>query len=320
LYFSKFIFPWRLASAYNWVNPAFSFRHVLLPLLIDLAVVALMIYMGLLIRRRLSKSKYRAYLFFSAWAGLGLLPYLQIIPLDMTAAENWFYFSMAGLMGMIGIAIGLLHVRPNWLLLALALLIVVLGVRTSIRGLDWKNANTIAFKDIASSPNDYMADKNIALYYYEQGNYNKAELYATRSVDLFPSAAGYNTLGQALAALGNYSGAAQAFTTGMKYNGIVQLYENMSALTAGYGSPAANNQFLTKAAAMFPQNPEIWFYLAIQEYRDNDLSAAKAAISQAYNYSSDSTTVSGGTISIIYSRIMNNLPLDVTYRPIPNNQ
>jgi Na+/H+ antiporter NhaD/arsenite permease-like protein len=71
---------------------------------------------------------------------------------------------------------------------------------------------------------------------------------------------------------------------------------------------------------MFPQNPEIWFYLAIQEYRDNDLSAAKAAISQAYNYSSDSTTVSGGTISIIYSRIMNNLPLDVTYRPIPNNQ
>src|SRR5665213_1907759 len=42
-YITKFIFPVKLASANYWVYPTFSFRHVLLPLLIDLAVLALLI-------------------------------------------------------------------------------------------------------------------------------------------------------------------------------------------------------------------------------------------------------------------------------------
>jgi hypothetical protein len=53
--------------------------------------------------KRTSKAETRAYLFFGAWASLGILAHLQIIPLDMTAAETWLYFPMPGILGMLGL-------------------------------------------------------------------------------------------------------------------------------------------------------------------------------------------------------------------------
>jgi hypothetical protein len=318
-YLTKFIFPWKLATSYFWTNQTFSLRHVLLPLMIDLAVIALAIYLALVIRKKVSKELYYTYLFFAVWAFIGLIPYLQIIPIDMTACETWFYLSMAGFLGMIGVILVTFqsHISPKWFLIIAVLLIGMLGVRSTIRGNDWRNPISLAYKDIAASPDNFIAYKNIALDNFNQGNYYEAKIYSLRSIDIFPNGAAYNTLGQALSVLGNYPGAVQAFTTGMRYQNLNALYENRAALTAGYGSPATNTQFLLTAVKMFPQDSKIWFYLAIQEYRDSDPNHAKAAISQAYKYWQPNDTISFNTVSAIYSRIMSNAPLDVTFNPNP---
>lgn len=95
-YISKFIFPWRLASAYYWTHPKFTVRYFLIPLIIDLILIAVFVYIGFVIGKRASKAQYFTYNFFGIWAALGLLLTLQIIPIDMTACETWFYFPMAG--------------------------------------------------------------------------------------------------------------------------------------------------------------------------------------------------------------------------------
>ncbi len=104
-YIIKFIFPWNLASAYYWVHPTFSFSNFLLPLIIDLGVLSILVNMALLIRKRAPNAHYRAYLLFATWSALGILVHIQIIPLDFTASEPWFYFSSAGVLGMIGIIV-----------------------------------------------------------------------------------------------------------------------------------------------------------------------------------------------------------------------
>jgi len=308
MFLEKFIFPWKLVSSYYWAYPNFSVRHVLFPLLIDLAVLAAIIYFGFLVHRKLSKATYYTYLFFSIWALLALLPYLQLVPLDMTASEAWFCLTMVGWLGIVGIILGLYRISLKWVLVVGVILVTAFGIRTAYRGLDWKSSYTIAAKDYSVSHDNYVADKNIALYYFSQGDYTKSRDYAQQSVSLFPNVLGYNTLGMALSALNDYPASAQAFTAGMKYQDYVSLYENRAALTATYGTPAANIQFLVEAVNNFPKDSQIWFYLAIQEYRDSNISNAKLAITQAYKYAP-----SNQTVEIIDSRIMNNQPLNISF-------
>jgi len=318
-YLTKLVFPWKLASAYFWTYPTFSIKHFLVPLMVDLAVIGLVVYLTVIFRKKLSKAKYFTYLFFAIWAFGGLIPYLQIIPIDMTVCESWFYFSMIGFLGMIGIVLVSFQsrLRPSWFLIIAVLVIGSMGIRTALRGTNWRTTDTMAFKDAAVSPGDYIADKNIAYYYYDEGNFAEAKVYADRSVTAFPGALSYNILGMTLLHLNNYPGAAQAYDKGMQYSDLNLLYENRASLTGGYGSAASNTKFLLTAVNKFPKDAEIWFYFAIQLYRDNDTANAKNAITQSYKYAAttENMPLSNQDISVIYSRIMTNEPLNVSFNP-----
>jgi len=45
----------------------------------------------------------KLYFFFLSWFILGLLPHIQIFPLDATATGRWFYLPSLGLFGMISV-------------------------------------------------------------------------------------------------------------------------------------------------------------------------------------------------------------------------
>ncbi len=301
-YITKLVFPWKLATAYYWVHPIFSFRHFIMPLLIDLAVAAVVLYVTVLVRRKAPKAQFYTFLFFMAWTILGLVPYLQIVPLDMTVCEAWFYFSMAGVLGMIGIVLDVLlpRIRLNWLLIVAVLLIGTLGFRTALRGLDWRNPINLAYRDIAASKENYTAYTSLAGYSLELAKFSEARAYASRSTSIYPSYSGYNDLGLALYDLGDYSGAAQSYNLGLKLYSSSELYENLGDLTLFYGNPNTNKQVLLNALEKFPQDYKLWTYLAILEDRYNDNADAKIAITNAARYGQ----VSQG----LYDNIMNNRP------------
>ncbi len=131
-FITKLIFPWKLASAYYWVYRSFSITHFLIPLLFDLAVAAVIVYVAILLKSRATKSQFYTYIFFAMWAALGLLTTIQVVALDMTASQTWFYFSMAGVLGMIGIVITVypIRIRQVWLLIIAIILLGSLGTRT----------------------------------------------------------------------------------------------------------------------------------------------------------------------------------------------
>src|ERR1039458_7273236 len=222
-YITKFIFPWKLATAYYWAYPTFSVRHVLLPIIFDLITLAIFIYFGYVVHKKATKKDFLAYLFFATWTAVGLLLLLQIIPLDNTAAESWFYFPAAGLLGMIGIVLLAFedYINPDWFLVIVAIVILLFGVRSLIRGLDYSSPYTLAKSNIAASKEDYTAYYIVAYNLLEQGNFSQAKADAEQSAHIFPTGDTYSSLALIQADEGDYPGAMNSYMHALKLGGSV---------------------------------------------------------------------------------------------------
>lgn len=298
-YLTKFIWPRHLADNYYWVYSKFSVRHVLIPLVVDLAVIAIAIYFGLRIRKKLA-SQFKTYIFFSVWTIIGIVIYLQIIPLDMTACETWFYFPMAGLFGMIAVALLTIEIKlkPEILLLLVIALVSILGTRSFVRGFDYKSQYVLAKHDITVSPGDYSALNNISQYLIDHQQYKAAAVYAQRSINIYPVLSNYNNLGVALEFSGNYPAALQAYDKALKYNDLNTIYENIGLILLVYSDPNTTNQFFVKALNQYPHDFKLWLYYSVFQGALGNNQNAKVTINNAAKYGSVPPT--------IYSNIMNN--------------
>jgi hypothetical protein len=301
-YITKLIFPWKLATGYYWIYSKFSVGHVLVPLIIDIAVIGLFVYLGLRVRGKLSKAAFRAYLLFAALAVISILPYMQIVPLDMTFCEDWFVPSVAGVLGMIGVAAATIKLRfdSRWLLIISALILVLLGVRTAVRGTNYQTQYKLAVHDLSASKEDYSAMNNVAEGLTTKKQFRQAAVYAKQSISIYPSATNYNNLGVALQNSGSYDQAKQAYTTALIYGSLSEIYENLGQIELVYGTPPTNVQFFQKAINTYPQDYKLWLYIAILEGASNNRPAAKIAIANAAKY--------GSIPDVLYKDIMHDQP------------
>jgi hypothetical protein len=280
-YFTKFIFPWKLASDYFWVYPHFSIRHVLLPLIADLVIVCGFFYLGIILRRRLSKANFYTYVFFGVWVAVGLLMHLNIVPLDTTASEPWFYFSMAGIFGMIGITLEAFNIQLRWILIAAILVIGLLGFRTAMRGLDWDNETKLSLIDIKVSPDDFQAYNDAAGGLYEEKNYPLAKAYAIRSINIYPTYTAYYNLGLIMAHTNHYAEAESDYEKALQFTQSQLIYTSLCELTVIQGSPSSDAAIFTNALSAYPNDATLWMYLAIVEDEYNDNAKAKTYIEKA---------------------------------------
>ncbi len=313
LYVSKLLFPWTLHSWYYWVYPNFSFRYVLLPLLLDLCFVAGIVWWANYIHRHTDKNTFVSFIYFAIWYAVGLVMILQIIPLDMTACETWFYFSMMGFLGMIGLTIKCLtekkKIRMEQVVLVMVLIVVCLGIRTVVRGTDWTNDYNIALHNLVAGKGDFQTDNQLASYYYSQSQYYVASSYAKASVASFPYATNENVLGAVDTQLGEYRAASMAFTKGLTYVKLCSIYDNFSILTSVYGQTQSNIKLLSTAIQRCPNDAVPWLFLAVLEYQLGNRAAATFSIAQSYKYYSPSINL---PIPQAYTRILTGQPVKLS--------
>lgn len=282
-YITKFIFPINLASAYYWTYPRVSVSRTIVPLLIDALVIGIVACMAYFLRTQRPHMLFKNFVFFSIWAGIGLLPYLQIIPLDFTASTPWFYFSGIGMLGMIGVVCVAFqkNINPGWFLAVSTTIIVVFGVITTRGGFDWKSQYVLARHNTSTSKDNYVADKNIAQHYVDTGNYVQAAAYAQDSVNIYPAYDNYLLLGEAYAGQANYPDAISAFNKGLNYQKSNLLIEDIAAITLLYGKPQSNQEYFTSAVNIFPEDSTLWIYYSLYEYKTGNSVAARGLIEKA---------------------------------------
>lgn len=285
-YIGKFLWPDKLSLGYYWTYPSFSLENVLLPLIIDVIVVGIFIYLGALIKRMLSTDTFKMFLFFSVWTILGLGLYMQVIPgLDFTACETWFYFAMAGVLGTIGVSIGLLkRINYAWLVLPLIIVILTLGVRSNLRGYDYESQYRLATVDISVSDTNFAAINNLAQHSLDQGDYNQALELAKRSIDIYPIVSNYINYGVSLQQLGRYDEAIKAYEDALVYGNINIIYENLALIHIVNLKPTETQIFFQEAFVEYPRDFRLWLYYAVFQGALGNKAGAVDAITNATKY------------------------------------
>jgi protein O-mannosyl-transferase len=305
-YIGTFLFPANLATSYYWTHQAFNISDVAVPLAIVVLIIGGLIYAGNIVKKRALKNEFLLYLFFGIWAIVGLLPYLQIIPLDMTACEPWFFASIPGFLGMIAVLLSTAMPKPQtkWVYIIAVPIIFALGVRTAIRGVDYASQYTLASKDISVSKDSYLAMNNLAQSLIQTNRLDEALTYARSSINIYPAVTNYTNLGVIKQKQGDFDGAKRAYEKALEYGSLGITYENLGIVNLTVGDHQKNVIFFHEALKAYPRNNRVWTYLAIQEAENGAHQKSKVAITTAAHY--------GAVPQQLYYAIMNEQAFDIT--------
>lgn len=145
-------------------------------------------------------NNFLSFIFFMFWFLIGMSLILQVVPLDMTVAERWFYFPIIGLLGIIGVVsqVILASYKHNKKVIVITAIIILslLSLRTFVRTFDYKNNLTLYSHDVKEkNANNYMLINSYAYQLYLTGNIDEAINYAKKADTIFPISINLNHLG-----------------------------------------------------------------------------------------------------------------------------
>jgi Flp pilus assembly protein TadD len=316
-YLSTFFYPRDLALLYDWSVTSPTFMDFYFPLLVLIVLSIAAFFIGNSIRKT-SPTRFGAYVFFFLWFVFGLGLHIQIIPLDGTVSPEWFHIPGFGLLGMIAIALE--HFVPEQGKFRLAVLGLILLVaigyvgRSLVRNTDWKDDQTLMCHD-AGVAAVWALDDRCGLNLAVAGDYVDAVDHLRRSVQLasYPYNNWYD-LGQVLVGYAEasksrplLSEAEQALRTAITIDPQNPLaYDKLGYILAVYDSHDAAKAFLTPISQHYPNDYNLWLYLAVTDYVHGDTQDATSEISNAYALNSSDQRVIG-----VYSAISNHTPLNL---------
>lgn len=310
-YLKTFFFPLQLSSSYQWTKYGINdFETYILPIAVIMLFLLCLFLLGRYFYQYNSQKYFKLYLFFVGWFFIGMSLHVQIIPLDATVAERWFYFPIIGLLGIGGLLLDKFHeskIRQYIYFIVIAI-IVFFSVITYSRGLDWKDQYTLTTHDLQVSKNDYILENLLSSQYLQMNQLDKAEYYAKKSIEHHPYVINYINLGTTYVMKKDYKNAKEAFTKALKFGDYYMTYENLAVLAVSYGDPQENISFINVALAKFPQSAKLWTCLAVIQYENKLIEDAKTSITKAYSLNPNNEVL------YIYTKIMNNEPLNLNYK------
>lgn len=318
-YIKTFFFPVSLAIDQHWVITNITFQDFYLPLILDLFFLGIIILLGFYIYK-IRIQKLKMYLFFCSWLFMGLTLHSQIIPLDMTVADRWFYFSMAGLLGIIGISLQALSslFKQNWKTIAAILsifIIIFLITKTIIRNFEWSDHARLYTHDITVSDN-FLIQEEFALDLIRNGKLKEALIPARKSVEYFPHEENLYNLGYIYEMLGNFKKAKEHYAKALKANNYtpgenqsnVTIYIRLANILLYYEDPNSAKQFINDSLKHHPKSDRLWLLLALSEYKLKNQTKALNAAEHAYKLSPNSKIN-----NTVYMNLLKNKPIDIKF-------
>lgn len=306
-YLKSFWYPLNLTSSYQWAYTRIDLVHFGLPLMVDLVFMVVLVYGGKILYRESKKKYFRIYLFFGVWFVSGMLLISQIVPLDATAAERWFYFPIVGLLGMMGAVYEAYSgsLPGKKMLVPICVIIVLFSGRTFIRTFDWRDQYTLVVHDVAVSPGAFDLEDGVGVMYLYRGQLDQAKIHIEKSIGLFPNFESYNNLGIVDFKLGLYQEARDSYLKSIGLSESYQADENLSVINLVSGNLEENADFIPAALAKYPRSLKLRTILALTEYKLNNFDLAKTLITKCYaeNQSPEmkyyyATIISGGPLDL----------------------
>jgi protein O-mannosyl-transferase len=292
-YLKTYFFPTRIQAFHSWVIAIPTLSNFFLPLIIDGTLLVLAVLL----------SKNSKYIFFLIWILIGLGVHSQIIPIDMTVSDHFFYFTQIGLLGLLG----LLIINLKYSLTLPALLIIgLLSLVTINRNFVWTSQSRILSHDQAISPPDYLTELLYASDLLTSGQSQQANPHIQTAISLYPqSGRAYNVLGGVYYQQGEIENARNAYLKAISLNHYYAAYENLGLLMIKNDPATPTAAFLSQATTILPASDKLWFYRLIAENKLGNHDQALISAKKYFYLKGDETS------KTIYSRLLHNLPVTI---------
>lgn len=298
-YFQTFIFPYKLSIDQQWIIPSIDIAHFYIPLIIDAVIFIGILLLGIYLYYK--KQSLNSYIFFSVCliGGMGLTS--QIVPLEMTVADRWFYLPMIGLLGLIGIVYTLVVARIKQMKIIFLYVAIVwlllLSIRTIVRNSNWSNNLTLLSHDSQVNDN-YDLEFNLGGYLADNKQYAQALIHTKKSADMFPIDLSLYNLGKIYEQLNNDQEAKYYYIQALTTKNISpthvenseMVYESLANMYVFNKNPVAAAEILIQAVSQYPNSANLWELLAISYYELHKKSAALFAMKQAVRLNNTYTT------------------------------
>jgi protein O-mannosyl-transferase len=283
-YLTTFLFPYTLKTAQLSIIRTLNFQEFFFPLFIFIAVILFFVYLW---RKISSQRNQLVFLFFVIWFGISFLPYLQILPLDATYAERWFYFPLIGLLGMLGVIVDqlIIKIKLQRYLLAMAIIVIgLLSLRTFVRAFDWRDSITLFTKDLKVSQDNYILENNLGTVYIRDKHYDQAKPLIEKSVATYPYFGNLNNLAIIYLHEKQLDKAREYFLKAIDNNGNYMTYKNYANFLLYMQKDYQEaRDFTIKSLKLYPNSGLLWLVLAQAEYRLDNQEKALTAAQTAYD-------------------------------------
>jgi protein O-mannosyl-transferase len=297
-YFKTYFFPIPLTAFHSWTITKISLTNFFLPALVDLLII-----IGLLALLYRQKSNQNLGWFFFIWFAIGLGIHLQIIPIDMTVSDHFFYSAQVGLVGLLLFFINDQKRSP---VIFLSIIIAVYTLLTFTRNTIWTSQSSILAHDQEYSQNDYLQELLYAGDLLAHNQLATAKTHIQKAIFLYPqSGRAYNVLGGIYYQQNQIENARTAYLKSISLTHYYAAYENLGLLSIKYDPATSAAVFLRQATTIFPQSDKLWFYRIIVENKLGNYEQALASAKNYYLLTGDSTS------KTIYSRLLQSLPINI---------
>lgn len=294
-YLKTFFYPAILSVDQQWVVPSISLNNFYLPLFFSLLFLFAIAYFGYLIWRGDNRKTFYSYLFFALWYFIGIGMYMQIVPLDLTVTDRWFYVPMIGLLGMLGIfyveAEKKNKIFARTFIGIFVIILCVFSIRTVIRNANWADEKTLYSHDVKLTKS-FSLENNYANILSSEKKYDEALYYTKDSIALNPVDYNIFNLGSIYESKGDLNNARKYYyrslnalgTSLSKTNHTIDMYLAIAEFSA-IRDTSPNLDVIMKGLKDFPDDPSLWMFLAIAHYRLGNIQKSQSAINKAYNLS-----------------------------------
>lgn len=288
-YLGKVLVPINFSIGQEWLVERADTAHFGLPLLGTLFSVFCIFSVGWAILKK-RPNIFPQYIFFGLWFSLGLALHLQIFPLDMTVADRWFYYPMAGLLGLTGTALSalwpekysLLAAKHNLIFRTSTTYVLILAALTIVRVSQWASPMKLYEHDLRFSKVSPQIDNLYGAQLMKANRMDEAKFYLDRSVSVDPGIGNnleflgvwHEMRGEKEAAMALYQqdiNIDNRLSKAYAYAGIasITLYDNKNPIEA--------LGIVKKAIEKYPTDEKLLRLLAVAEYSSGDKDAATSA-------------------------------------------
>lgn len=225
----------------------------------------------------------RVILFWFLFFVITLIPTLNPLGLTWIVAERYVYLGTLGIVVLAALPLSAVVKRKtlkSFVYAAVAILVIVLSIRTMVRNTDWQSEDTLWLSAARTSPSSPQNHNNLGDLYGRRGDRESAIAEFKEAIRLKPNYAdAHHNLGNAYVEMGKIDEAIESYQKAISFNPhLLPSYQNLAAIYVNLEKYVLAEDYAKKAIEVNPNDLNLKINLGIVYFKAGKKDEAREQI------------------------------------------